>query len=179
MDYRRLLRGCLRIPSLTAPCLALAGLLAALPAQAQVRLSDFKGVACIDPARKCPVPYARFENGHAAGPIGNEATADGYRSDPKFNFVLGAFIAAAGTDLAVSMYQIGRGTARDRGFGAAWQDSPVAFAATKSTMTAVFAFGLQRLHRDRPKTALIMGIAATAVESLLVVRSARMPSPVQ
>jgi hypothetical protein len=176
MDYRRLLRGHLRIRSLTAPCFALAGLLSALPAQAQVRLSDFNGVACIDPARKCTVPYARFENGNAAGLIGDEATGD--RSDPKFNVVMGAFITAAGTDLAVSMYQIGRGTARERAFGAAWQDSPVAFAATKSAMTAVFAFGLQRLHKDRPRTALILGIAQTAVESLLVVRSARMSSTI-
>ena len=176
MDYRRLLRGRLRIRSLTAPSLALAGLLSALPAQAQVRLSDFNGVACIDPARKCPVPYARFENGNVVSPGGDDAMATDDRSDPRFNFVMGAFITAAGTDLAVSMYQIGRGTARERAFGAAWQDSPVAFAATKSAMTAVFAFGLQRLHKDRPRTALILGIATTAVESLLVARSARMPS---
>jgi hypothetical protein len=41
-------------------------------------------------------------------------------------------------------------------------------------MTAVFVYGLQRLHRDRPKTAFILGIAQTALEGYLVVRSARM-----
>jgi hypothetical protein len=175
MACRPLLRGRLTIHWLTASCLALIGLLSTVPAHAQVRLSDINGAACIDPARTCAVPYARFMNGDTTG----QAAADGMpaadRSDIKFNVVMGAFITAAGTDIAVSMYQIGRGAARERGFGAPWQDSPVAFAATKSAMTAVFVFGLQRLHKDRPKTALILGIAQTAVESLLVVRSARMP----
>jgi hypothetical protein len=175
MNCCRLLRGQVTIRSLTAPCLAMLGLLSAAPVQAQVRLSDLNGVACIDPARRCPVPYAHFDNSGAV----TEGTAAGDRRDAKFTFVLGAFVTAAGTDLAVSMYQIGRGTARERGFGAPWQDSPVAFAATKSGMTALFAYGLQRIHKDRPKTAMILGIAATAMESLLVVRSARMPSPVQ
>jgi hypothetical protein len=175
MDYCRLLLGHLPIRLQTAACLALAGLLTAVPAQAQVRLSDLGGVACIDPARKCPVPYAHFDDSNAA----NSEASPTHHGDGKFNFVMGAFVTAAGTDLAVSMYQIGRGTAREGGFGAPWQDSPVAFAATKSAMTAVFAFGLQRLHKDRPKTALILGIAQTAVEGLLVVRSARMPSTVQ
>jgi len=89
-----------------------------------------------------------------------------------FNFVLGSFVTAAGTDVAVSMYQIGRGTAREAAFGAMWQDSPVAFAASKSALTALFAYQLQRLHRTRPKAAFILGIAATSAEAALVARSA-------
>lgn len=171
MNCCLLLRGHLAIRSLTASGLALVGLFSAGPAQAQVRLSDFSGGACIDPARSCPVSYARFENGN---PASDGAVAARDHSDPKFNFVLGAFITAAGTDLAVSMYQIGKGNAREGGFGGAWQDSPVAFAVSKSAMTALFAYGLQRIHRDRPKTAFILGIAQTALEGYLVVRSARM-----
>lgn len=94
-------------------------------------------------------------------------------SDGRFQAVLGAFITAAGTDVAVSMYQIGRGHAREAGFGSWWQDSPVAFAATKSALTAVFAYQLQRLHRTRPKTAFVLGIVSTSVETALIVRSAR------
>ena len=99
------------------------------------------------------------------------------RQDRTFNIVLGGFLTAASTDLAVSMYQINQGVARERGFGAAWQDSPVLFAASKTAMSAAFAYGLQRVHKTRPKTALIMGLAATSFESWLVVRSARLSSP--
>ena len=97
--------------------------------------------------------------------------------DGKFHAVLGAFVTAAGTDVAVSMYQIGRGTAREAGFGSWWQDSPVAFAATKSALTALFAYQLQRLHKTRPRTAFILGIASTSVEVALVARSARIRQP--
>jgi hypothetical protein len=78
--------------------------------------------------------------------------------DGAFHIVLGSFVTAAGTDVAVSMYQIGCGTAREAGFGSWWQDSPVAFAATKSALTALFAYQLQRLHRTRPKAAFVLGI---------------------
>jgi hypothetical protein len=95
------------------------------------------------------------------------------RHDRLFQSLNAAFVIAAGTDVSVSMYQIGRGAARESAFGAPWQDSPVAFAITKSAMTAAFAFGLQRIHKNRPKTAFVLGIAATALESWLAVRSAR------
>jgi len=98
-------------------------------------------------------------------------------SDGAFHIVLGAFVTAAGTDVAVSMYQIGRGTAREAAFGAWWQDSPVAFAVTKSALTAVFASQLQRLHRTRPRAAFILGIASASVEAALVARSARIAQP--
>jgi len=98
-------------------------------------------------------------------------------SDGAFHVVLGSFMTAAGTDVAVSMYQIGRGTAREAAFGSWWQDSPVAFAATKSAVAALFAYQLQRLHRTRPKTAFILGIASTSVEAALVARSARIRQP--
>jgi hypothetical protein len=95
--------------------------------------------------------------------------------DAKFNaFILGGFITAAGADVAVTMYQIGSASARERGFGAWWQDSPVAFSVSKSAMTAVFVYGLQRVHRSRPKTAVALGIAGIAVESMLAVRAGRM-----
>ena len=97
--------------------------------------------------------------------------------DGAFHLVLGAFVTAAGTDVAVSMYQIGRGTAREAAFGSWWQDSPVAFAATKSALTALFAYQLQRIHRTRPKTAMILGIVGTSVEATLVARSARIKQP--
>ena len=95
------------------------------------------------------------------------------RHDRAFNVVLGGFFTAASSDLAVSMYQIQEGSARERGFGSWWQDSPVAFAASKSAMAVAFAYGLKRVHKTRPKTAWVMGIAATSFESWLVVRGAR------
>jgi hypothetical protein len=104
-------------------------------------------------------------------------TATAASDDGAFHVVLGAFVTAAGTDVAVSMYQIGRGTAREAAFGSWWQDSPVAFAATKSALTALFAYQLQRLHRTRPKAAFILGIASASVEAALVARSARIQQP--
>src|SRR4051812_32101132 len=38
--------------------------------------------------------------------------------DGRFQIVLGGFITAAGTDVALSMYKIGTGAAREAGFGA-------------------------------------------------------------
>ena len=99
----------------------------------------------------------------------NDAS-DGH--DRAFNIVLGGFVTAASSDLAVSMYRIQEGSARERGFGSWWQDSPVAFAASKTAMAVAFAYGLKRVHKTRPKTAWVMGIAATSFESWLVVRSA-------
>jgi hypothetical protein len=93
--------------------------------------------------------------------------------DGLFRAMSAAFVIAAGADVSVSMYQIGRGAAREKGFGAQWQDSPVAFALTKSAMTAAFGYGLQRIYKDRPKAAFVLGLAATAFEGWLVMRSAR------
>jgi hypothetical protein len=101
------------------------------------------------------------------------------KDEGRFHLVLGAFVTAAGTDIASSMYQIGRGSAREAGFGAAWQDSPVAFAATKSALTALFVYQLQKLHRTRPKAAFILGIAGTSVEAALIARTARMQRAVR
>ena len=100
------------------------------------------------------------------------STADSHR-DVRFRALSTAFLIAASTDLSVSMYQVGRGAAREVGFGAQWQDSPVAFALTKSAMAAAFAYGLQRMHKNRPKTAFVLGVAATAIEGWLAVRGAR------
>jgi hypothetical protein len=70
--------------------------------------------------------------------------------------LLGALITAASADLAVSMYQIGRGAAREA-FGTTWQDAPVPFAVSKRAMAALSTFGVQRMHKGRPKAALILG----------------------
>ena len=77
------------------------------------------------------------------------------------------------------MYQIGRGAAREAAFGAQWQNSPIAFAATKSALTALFVYQLQKLHRTRPKTAFILGIAGTSVEAALIARTARLQQAVR
>lgn len=94
--------------------------------------------------------------------------------DLRFNVTMAALITAAGSDLGVSMYQIGRGNMREVGFGAWWQDKPVTFALSKSAMTALLAYQLHRLHRTRPKTALVIGIIVTGVEAGLVARAASM-----
>jgi hypothetical protein len=92
----------------------------------------------------------------------------------KFQVALGTFIAAASSDVALSMYQIGRGSAREAGFGWWWPNDPVKLAVTKSVTTALFAYELQKIHKTRPKLAFALGIAATTIESSLAVRSARM-----
>jgi hypothetical protein len=96
---------------------------------------------------------------------------------PALHIVIMGFITAASTDLAVSTYQIGRGAGRERGFGAPWQDSPVAFGITKSAMSAAFVYGIQHVHKTRPKTAIVLGVAATAVEGWLVARGAALTPP--
>jgi len=93
------------------------------------------------------------------------------------HLVTAAFVTLAGTDLALSTYQIGSGAGREQGFGASWQDSPVAFAISKSAMSATFVYAIQRLHKSRPKTALVIGIAATAMEGWLVARGAALLPP--
>jgi hypothetical protein len=98
------------------------------------------------------------------------------REDGKFQIVLGAFLTAAGTDIATTMYYVGQGTAREAGFGGWWQDRPVAFAVTKSALTALLAYQLQQLHKTRPKTAIILGIVGTGFEASLVARTARIGS---
>ena len=103
------------------------------------------------------------------------APADAH--DLLFHMVSASFITAASTDLSVSMYQIGRGAGREVAFGAAWQQSPVTFALTKSVLAAGFVYGLRHVHKSRPKTALALGLAAVAVEGWLTIRSARINGP--
>jgi hypothetical protein len=118
---------------------------------------------------------AILADAHAGTRRATPSTDASDRHDQAFNIVLGGFFTAASSDLAVSMYRIQEGSARERGFGSWWQDSPVAFAVSKSAMAVAFAYGLKRVHKTRPKTAWVMGIAATSFESWLVVRSARIP----
>jgi hypothetical protein len=142
-------------------------------------------------AGPCRAQHAREDNGASAeetAPIGSitqavnqlhwpetsAAPAARPQDDPKFNVLLASFITTAGADIAVSMYQIGTSSAREQAFGAWWQDQPVAFAVSKSAMTAAFVYGLQKIHRSRPKTAYTLGLIATAIETSLVVRAANM-----
>jgi len=142
-------------------------------------------LAAVPAAAQTPLALAAT-NWYAAHPaeadMQTAATAAGNgpsrKDDGHFPVVLGAFLTASSADLAVSMYQIGRGAAREAAFGSGWEHAPVAFALSKSGAAALFAIGVQKMHKDRPKAALVVGVSATIVESLLVVRAARIsPSP--
>jgi hypothetical protein len=155
------------------PVVAVFLLLVTRSAYAQTPIADAAAAWCGGAAMACDTAPATAASG-SAGADQKGATAS--RGDGHMPLVLGAFITAASADLAVSMYQIGRGAAREAAFGASWQDAPVPFAVSKSAMAALFVFGVQRIHKDRPKAALILGISATIVESMLVVRAARISS---
>jgi hypothetical protein len=150
-------------------------LMASTRAQAQAPPLELSPspTSCAGPNKVCTNPPATLNDQN----IRHESLTSASAHDGQFNVVIGAFITAAGADLAVSMYQIGRGAAREGAFGAPWQDSPVAFAVSKSAMTAAFVYGIQRVRKTRPKTAMVMGIAATAAETWLAARSANMPAP--
>ena len=155
-------------PLKITPWLVLAAALlgAPAPAGAQTHPADAVDVPCLVATANCAPQVIHDSSNHA------EVAAAGHPVEV-FHAVTTAFIIAASADISVSMYQIHQGEAREVGFGAQWQDSPVAFALTKGAMAAGFAYGLQRMHKSRPKTALILGVAATALESWLTVRSAR------
>src|SRR6185436_5020504 len=104
------------------------------------------------------------------------APGENARPDRLFRAVSVSFLITASADLSSSMYHIGQGTAREVGFGAPWQDSPVAFTVTKSAMAAGFALALERLHKTKPKTAVVLGLAATALEGWLTVRNLQIPT---
>ncbi len=153
----------------SAPVLALLFSLVALPAHAQTPLADA--------ATAWYVAHPGFEvigTEPAAAAVDAPASAQG--DDGHFPLLLAAFITAASADLAVSMYQIGRGAAHEAAFGSAWEHAPVPFALSKSGAAALFALGVQHMHKDRPKAAFILGLSATVIESMLVVRAARMSS---
>ena len=139
-------------------------------ARAQTSADDSSVATLVDAPETRTLSLTIDERANERRPAAPAARND---HDALFQGVSAALIATASTDLSVSMYQIGRGAAREVGFGAAWQDSPVAFAVTKSAMAGVFVYGLQRLHKTRPKTAIALGLAATAVEGWLTARSAR------
>jgi len=147
-----------------APVLALLFLFATIPASAQTSIAASAGDwYTVHPAASETRAVTATHDASAA------------RNDEgHFPLMLGAFLTAASADLAVSMYQIGRGTAHEAAFGSAWDHAPVAFALSKSGAAAMFALGIQRMHKDRPKAALLLGLSATIVESMLVVRAARM-----
>jgi hypothetical protein len=93
------------------------------------------------------------------------------RDNRPFALALGAFITTAVSDLAVTEYRIGRGEARETWFGAAWQDSPVAFGLTKGALIAAAAILLQRIHSSRPRTAFWIATIAAGVEGALTARN--------
>ena len=148
--------------TLTTPALAHAQESAVEP-PLTAQLTDLAAAAAIVPASSSVVTPSDFA-----------PRRDAVRRDGLFRSVSLGFAFAAGADLSISMYQINNGTARESGFGAQWQDTPVAFAASKAAVSAAFLYGLSRIHKTRPKTALVIGIAATAVEGWLAVRAARM-----
>ena len=151
-----------------APVLALLFSLGALPARAQTPLAD----AATDWYTTHP-GSVEMEVRAAVVPV-DVAPPSAHGDEGHFPLLLGAFITAASADLAVSMYQIGRGAAREAAFGSGWEHAPVPFALSKSGAAAAFALGIQHMHKSRPKAAFILGLSATAVESMLVVRAARM-----
>ena len=156
-----------------ASVVALLFVFVTLPAHAQTPIADAAAAWCADASKPCVAMFAR--DAVVSDAVEGTSAAAARRKDG-FPIVLGAFITAASADLAVSMYQIGRGAAREVAFGSTWQDAPVPFAVSKSALAALFALGVQRIHKDRPKTALILGISATVLESMLVVRAARISS---
>jgi hypothetical protein len=155
-----------------APGIALMFGLVALPARAQGPIAAAAERWCANPTGPCGVDAAAAS---ASTPVDASSTAAG-DTDKHFPVLLAAFTTAASADLAISMYQIGRGAAREAAFGSKWQNRPVVFALSKSGMAALFAVGLQRMHKDRPKAAFILGLSATVMESFLVVRAARISS---
>lgn len=94
-----------------------------------------------------------------------------------FHLLLGAYLTAAGADVSVSMYQIGRGTGREVGFGASFQDSPVALSVAKSAMSAAVAYQLTRMRRHRPKLAFTLLAITTGIEAALAVHAATISAP--
>jgi hypothetical protein len=161
----------LRLQQLSPVIVAIAIFAVPCPAQAQIESADN---AAAPPTVQLEAQTAQA--GPDATPI-SPRQASAFRAprdhEGLFQTVSAALIVSASTDLSVSMYQIGRGNAREAGFGAAWQDSPVMFAVTKSAISAALVYGLQRMHKTRPKSAIVLGLAATAVEGWLTVRSAR------
>jgi hypothetical protein len=112
-----------------------------------------------------------------SGAARSEAPAPASGQDWPMHIVVGAFVVSATADVALSTAQIQRGVARERGFGAWLQDSPVPFVVTKGLVATSFVYGVRQLRKTRPKTALAFGIIATAVEAGLAVRSARIAAP--
>jgi len=154
--------------------LTLCVLTATSHAQEQGQTSGLQLKSCLGPTAGCERDGKYAAGSGRADGSGAPERVDSAGRDGAFHLVMGAYVAAAGADMAVSMYQIGQGNAREVGFGAWWQDSPVAFAVSKGAVTALFAYGMQELHRSKPKTAMILGIVATSAEMALVARSARM-----
>src|SRR5206468_11240031 len=110
----------------------------------------------------------------ASSPAAGQAPAAAHKDDGHFPLVLGAFLTAASADLAVSMYQIGRGAAREAAFGSGWDHAPLPLALSKSGAAAAFALGIQHMHTERPKAASVIGSSATIGESMLAARAPRM-----
>ena len=166
-------RSAMRAFGLRSTCIALL-LSVALPSAARAQQGPIAAAVerCLDSGRPCARGEQVAPGARSSSPAAVSVERQG--DDPKFKLLMGAFITAAGSDIGISMYQIGRGAARERGFGAWWQDSPVTFGITKSGAMAFAVYGLEKMHRTRPKTAFILGIAATSLEMTLAARGARL-----
>jgi hypothetical protein len=174
MNCCHLLRGHVTFRSLTAPCLELVGLLSAAPRR-HICGSPTSMESRASIRRRCPVPYAQFDNGN---PSVNEGMTAGDRRDGKFTFVMGAFITAAGNDLAVSMYQIGRGTAGERGFGRAMAGLTCRLRGDQERYDCPLRVRSATASQGSAENGAHPRNRTDGCGRLLVVRSARMPSAV-
>jgi hypothetical protein len=93
-----------------APGIALTFWLVALPAQAQRPIAAAAERWCADPTGPCGVAAA---SASVSTPVDASLPAAG-KTDRHFPVLLAAFTTTASADLAISMYQIGRGAARRR-----------------------------------------------------------------
>jgi hypothetical protein len=151
--------------------LGLAVIAAPIPARAQVDSADLIGVRVAPAQTQSRGPELSLDD------LDRVASTGDSRHDGLFRAISTAYFVAAAADLSISMYQINRGVAREGAFGAQWQDSPVAFAVSKGALAVAFWYGLRNIRKERPKTAFILGIAATAFEGYLAYRSAQIGPP--
>lgn len=105
-----------------------------------------------------------------AAPVSAQTRHDGW-----LHLALGAYMTAQGADLATSCYAFGRGGFRETNpLLRPLQDKPVAFAIAKMGIASVTSYGLVRLHRTRPKTALVLAVAGTSLFSVIAVHNSRL-----
>lgn len=87
---------------------------------------------------------------------------------------IASYVVSQNVDATVTMYGIGRGDFREGNPLLRWaEDRPVGMALTKGAIAVTTSAILIKLHKDRPKTTLILTVALTALQTYAVVRNAR------